>query len=254
MKTEYKIISLDRIRDPEVPLRSDLSAEAVADLVTSIKQIGIIEPLIVREKDNGFELIAGHRRLVAAEIAGLTEAPCIVREEKDMEAEILKLHENLSRQDINPIDWAKHLTLLKKQYNLTSAKLAELLGMSEGWVEQHLGILSWPKEVFEALETNQIVFSAGRELAFIKDPVKRNVYTTAAVKGGVTPALAAQWRKEANREAPGSTPINTEETNPEEEQPPATSLPICPVCGKAIPLEEVTILQVHIKCQPPKAT
>ena len=123
MKKELKIIPLDRIFDPEKPLRSDLSPESVADLVESIKKVGIIEPLIVATKDDGFEIIAGHRRLVAAEIAGLVEAPCLIVEAQGMDKEILKLHENLARAEINPIDWAIHLDYLKKQSNLQEVLL-----------------------------------------------------------------------------------------------------------------------------------
>ena len=98
--SKHKTIVLDRIKDPAAPLRSDLSHEAVNDLVQSIKQVGIIEPLVVRKKGDDFEVIAGHRRLVAAGIAGLTEVPCIIVKASDEQAEVLKLHENLNRNDI----------------------------------------------------------------------------------------------------------------------------------------------------------
>ena len=147
MKGRYQILPLDKITDPEMPLRSDLSPESVEDLVISIKQVGIIEPLVVAKRGELFEVIAGHRRLLAATIAGVATAPCLVTEVEGMTLEILKIHENIARSEINPIDWAKHLDYLKSQYNLSIAKLAELTGMSEPWVDQHLAILKYSPEL-----------------------------------------------------------------------------------------------------------
>lgn len=250
MKGKYKIISLDRILDPEAPLRSDLSHEAVADLVQSIKEVGIIEPLVVRKKEEYYDLIAGHRRLVAAGIAGLTKAPCLIVEADDLKAEILKLHENLNRTDINPIDWAEHLQVLKKQFNLPSAKIAKRLGMSEAWVSQHLAILEYDAALLEALKNDMIAFSAARELSQIRDPKKRGVYVKHAVMGGVTPKLAARWRKEANREMnnqPKEPPKKEEVATPEVKE---EALPECLVCREGIKPEEELKITIHQACQP----
>lgn len=234
-------------------MRANLTPESVDDLVFSIKEVGIIQPLIVCEAGDGYELIAGHRRLLAAEIIRLNEVPCVVVDAKDLDKELLKMHENIGRADINPIDWANHLDYLKQQYNLTNANLAEKIGFSEAWVSDHLEILSYPEEVLVAIRDGTLSFSAARELARIKDPVKRGVYVRAAVRGGVTPAMAARWKMEANRE-----PMPTEAPNPEQgtetpEATPAPVEPVCPVCGKQIPFDNIVTLQVHSECQPPDA-
>lgn len=250
MKSKFQIIPLDRIHDPEAPLRSDLSPESVQDLTESIKQVGIIEPLIVRRTNGAFEIVAGHRRLVAAEIAELTEAPCLVMEIDEIGGEVLKLHENLARADINPIDWANHLDYLKKHYNLSNAKIAEMVGMSEAWVSQHLEILQYPGELLEAIKVDRIAFSVARELVQIKDEVKRGIYIHSAITGGCTPALAVRWRKEGNRE-----PLqpNEEPTAPVAAADGGSlggSLPICRVCLQEISFEELMTIAIHAKCQP----
>lgn len=254
MKQNIKTIPTDRIKDPERPLRTNLTPESVDELVFSIKEVGIIQPLIVAESGDGYELIAGHRRLLAAEISQLTEVPCIVVDARDLDKEILKMHENIGRADINPIDWANHLGYLKQQYHLSNAKLAEMIGFSESWVSEHLEILNYPEEVLIAIQNQTLAFSSARELAKIKDKVKREICVRAAVRGGVSPSMAVRWKLEANREElkqPG------EEANPQAQNTqnaPEPTEPQCPVCGKPIPYNEIVALQVHSACQPPAPT
>ena len=250
MDTKYEEISVDRIVDPVDPLRTDLTQESVQELVESIKSVGIIEPLIVRLNGENYEVIAGHRRLTAARFAGLMMVPCVIRNEEGLEAEILKIHENLARAEINAVDWANRLTTLKSEYKLSTAKIAEILGMSEAWVQQHLDILKYPPVVLTAIQARVLSFSAARELAQIKDPLKRTVYVKAAVRGGVTPAMAAQWRKEANQM---SNPQYATEENPTTENPEISAelqLPICPVCKEEILAEQQLTLIIHNNCKP----
>jgi ParB/RepB/Spo0J family partition protein len=243
-------IPLDRIKDPERPLRTDLRPESVDELVFSIKEVGIIQPLVVCKNGESYEVIAGHRRLLAAGLAGLTEAPCIVVNSTGLEKEVLKMHENIAREDINPIDWAIQLDYLKSQYKVSNAKIAEMMHFSEAWVSQHLEILNYPVEVLDAIKGGKLSFSAARELAQIKDPVKRKVYVGAGVKSGVTPDQAANWRREAN------APVYQNDTTPGEnldqsgQKEYKIPLPICAVCGTDIKYEDLLTLQIHKDCAP----
>jgi len=247
---QLKLLPRDRIKDPEQALRSDLTPESLEELAASIKTVGIIEPLIVKQSGDDWEIIAGHRRFLAAGLAGLEMLPCVIVEADDLKAEVLKLHENMARAEISAVDWAKYLTRLKQQYQLSNAKLAGWLGMSEPWVEQHLAILKYPDYLQNALSAGKMPFTAARELAAIKDETKRRTYTEYAVKGGVTPTLAANWRRTANLDSlpqEKNYGRNFEDSSPElPEQP----LPICPVCQQPVPLEEATTITVHTHCQP----
>lgn len=250
MKNLSMYIPIDKINDPERPLRSNLTPESVDDLVFSIKEVGIIQPLTVCRAGKSYEVVAGHRRLLAAEICKLTEVPCIVIDTKGINKEVLKMHENIGRADINPIDWAIQLDYLKTHYNLTNAKLAETIGFSESWVSEHLEINNYPEEVLIAIQNGTLSFSSARELAKIKDKTKREVYVRSAVKGGVTPNLARQWKMEANREPLRQeleTPTPTNEDDQEVNQP---YEPKCAVCDQIMAFDNIVTLQVHSECQP----
>ena len=250
MEPTLKIIPLDLIDDPERPLRSDITPESVQDLVESIKMMGIIEPLVVVEKADRYRLVAGKRRLFAAGIAGKAVAPCMIVEVTGLKEEMMKIHENIARESINAGEWARHLDYLKTQYKVSNAKLAETLGMSEAWVEQHIAILKYPPNVLEAVETGVLAFSAARELVQIRDEMKREVYIRAAIRGGVTVGMAAKWRRDANvrplAQKP-QTPVDLEDSARTYHEHIET---ICPVCERPVAIEEAVTLTVHNQCRP----
>lgn len=247
---KYKILSLDRLRDPSLPIREDITPEGVSDLVESIREVGILEPLLVRQDGNMFEVVAGHRRFFAAQLLHLTEAPVLIIDVNETEAETLKLHENTAREDVSPLAWAKYLLRLKQQLNLDTDKISQLLRKSTAWISQHLAILDYPANLRAALDRGEIAFTSARELASIKDPKTREVYIDHAIRGGVTPALAARWRKQANSKPPRQT--TSEPISPPQppSEPELTPLRVCPVCSETIdPLDELAIV-IHDKCQP----
>lgn len=243
-------IPLDKIDDPQIAIRQDISPESVQDLVDSIREVGIIEPLIVRADGDRYEIIAGHRRAAAASIADLATVPCIIVEADDLQAQVLRLHENTARSEISPLDWAVWLNQLKQQFNLTTAKLAELLKMSEDWVLQRLAINNWPHSLQQAVKYGLVAFSAARELANVRDENKREDLIKYAIKGGCTPTLAARWRAEAN-----SQPY-TERTQPPQPLQPLGDLPsgsgatTCEICGEPIEPHELVTVTVHARCAP----
>ena len=190
---EYKIISLDLIDDPERPMRTDLTPESVADLVMSIKQMGIIEPLIVFEKGDRYEVIAGHRRRYAAELAKLTEAPCHVHKVSPEQIEMMKIHENMYRQNVRPSDEMMHFKYIMTRLKISPTKLAQLIGKSDAYVSERLGIADYEPELKEALDSGKINFSVAKELARLGDRNKTIEYLRYAIQNGLTQAGARQW-------------------------------------------------------------
>lgn len=208
---EYKIISLDLIDDPERPMRTDLTPESVADLVLSIKQMGIIEPLIVFPKDDRYEVIAGHRRRYAAEIAQLAEAPCHIHHANKEQIELMKIHENLYRAAVRPSDEMRHFQYMMKRLNISPTKLAQLIGKSDVYVSDRLAISDYEPELRDALDTGKINFSVAKELARLGDRNKTIEYLRYAIQNGLTQAGARQWVSDFKKslETPKQTQVIT---------------------------------------------
>ena len=129
-----RLVPIHKIdRSPWQP-RTQFDADAIDELAASIRQHGLMQPLVVREINQRFELIAGERRWRAAQKAGLDNVPTLVQEVSDQTAATLALVENLQRQDLNAIEQGQALTKLKNEFDLDQAQLAELVGMSRSQV------------------------------------------------------------------------------------------------------------------------
>jgi ParB family chromosome partitioning protein len=140
-------VPLARVRPCPFQPRKDFPAEALQELADSIKEQGIIQPLIVREKDGGFELIAGERRWRAAQLAKLSEVPVIVREADDRAVLELALIENLQRENLNPLEEAQGYSELIGTFALRQEDVALKVGKSRAVVANALRLLKLPSEV-----------------------------------------------------------------------------------------------------------
>lgn len=190
---EYKIISLDLIDDPEKAMRTDLTPQTVADLVLSIKQMGIIEPLIVFPKGDRFEVIAGHRRKYAAEVAKLVEVPCHVHKVSHEQVEMMKIHENLYRRDVRPSDEMMHFQYIMTRLKISPTKLAQLIGKSDAYVSERLAIADYEPELRQSMDSGEINFSVAKELSKTGNRNKTIEYLRYAIQNGLTQSGARQW-------------------------------------------------------------
>jgi len=158
--------------NPQQP-RTHFNDNALNDLAESIKQHGIISPLIVTRLGDDFELIAGERRLRASKILNLKEVPVIVREEKDQEKLELALIENLQREDLNPLETARAYQRLIDEFNITQEEAAKKVGKARSSVANALRLLSLPLEVQEALATGKISEAHAKYLLGLEGEAKQ---------------------------------------------------------------------------------
>jgi len=140
-------VPVAKVRSSSLQPRQDFSAEALRELADSIKEQGIVQPLIVRRKDNHFELIAGERRWRAAQMIGLAEVPVIVRQADDRAVLELALIENLQRENLNAIEEARGYTQLIEQFGLTQEQAAAKVGKSRVVIANALRLLKLAPEL-----------------------------------------------------------------------------------------------------------
>lgn len=166
--------------------RSIFDSNALGELVESVKVHGILQPLIVRKVDDTFELIAGERRLRAAESAGLKKVPVIVIEASDEKALQLALIENLQREDLNPIEEAEGYALLQKQFGLTQEQVAEQVGKARASVANALRMLDLSDVIRKQVSDGLLSVGHAKVLLGASLAGDRERLATQAIKEGLT--------------------------------------------------------------------
>lgn len=152
-----KEIDLEKIKPGRFQPRSNFDDAKLEELTNSIKNQGVLSPILVRELGlNEFEVIAGERRLRASKKAGLKAIPCLVDQKQDQDALISALIENLQREDLNPVEEARGLDRLKREFGLTQDEVANSTGKARSTIANTLRILSLPSTVLEMLSRGEI--------------------------------------------------------------------------------------------------
>tara|TARA_B100000085_G_scaffold106090_2_gene96728 strand:+ start:873 stop:1715 length:843 start_codon:yes stop_codon:yes gene_type:complete len=152
-----KNIEIKKIKAGRFQPRSNFDKDKLNELTNSIKKQGVLSPILVRELGlSEFEVIAGERRLRASKMAGLESIPCLVDQKKDQDALISALIENLQREDLNPVEEARGLDRLKREFGLTQDEVATSTGKARSTIANSLRILSLPSSVLDMLSRGLI--------------------------------------------------------------------------------------------------
>jgi len=154
---------------PDQP-RLRIHDQTIEELAASIRLKGVIQPIVVREVAGGYELVAGHRRLLACKKAGMSTIPALVRSMDESEAAEVALVENVQREDLNPVDEALAYKSLVSKYGLSTEEVAERVGKDRSTVANSLRILSLPKQILDSVSRETISTGHARVLAGIEDP------------------------------------------------------------------------------------
>ena len=158
-------LSIDQLVAGRYQPRQRLDEAYLTELAQSIRQFGVIEPLVARSlADGSYEILAGHMRWQAARQAGLTQVPVVVREADDRTAAAIALVENLLRRELNPVEEGRALRRLREEFSLTQEQLAELLGVSQTAISRALGLLSLDPVVQTHIEEGRLEAGHGKTL------------------------------------------------------------------------------------------
>ncbi len=164
--------------------RTLFNQEKIEDLANSIKEKGVIQPLLVKKVGNDYQLIAGERRLRAAKKAGVTKVPVIVKNVSDAEQLEYALIENLQRENLNPIEEAEAYKRLMNKFDYTQQKLSQALSKNRATVANLLRLLKLPAEVKKSLAQEEITMGHARSLLSLSEPQKqREAYRIVVRKG-----------------------------------------------------------------------
>lgn len=165
------MVPIERVvPNPDQPRRR-FDQDALNDLAASIREKGVIQPLIVRKKDDGFEIVAGERRWRAAQMAKLHEIPVLVRDFDDTEVLEIAIIENIQRAGLNPVEEAAGYSQLMEKFGHTQEKLAEVLGKSRSHIANSVRLLHLPQEVRSYLSEGKLSAGHARALITADDPV-----------------------------------------------------------------------------------
>jgi len=166
---EITFLKAEQIRPNPYQPREDFDAQSLEELAQSIKEKGLIQPILVRRRGDVYELIAGERRFRAANLLHINEIPAIVKDVNDEESLEFSLIENIQRQALNPIEEARAFQYLIDKFAVTQEKISEVIGKSRVSVTNILRLLKLPKEIQDDIKHGKISFAHGRALLEIED-------------------------------------------------------------------------------------
>lgn len=166
-------INIEDIFANEGQPRKNFDQEELKDLASSIKKYGIIQPLLLKKKDEKYEIVAGERRFRAAKLAGLERVSAIVKDISDDESSRIAIVENIQRKDLNPVEEAMSYKHLLDSQELTQKELADEIGKSRQYVGNTIRLLNLDPRVLKLLEEEKISTSHGKKLLSIKDGDKQ---------------------------------------------------------------------------------
>ncbi len=170
MAEEIIQIAVDELQPNPLQPRGSITPESLVDLIDSIKEHGILEPLVVAKTPAGFQIIAGERRWRASKLAGVTHVPAIVRETTPKGMLEMALVENVQRVDLNALDRAKGFERLMNEFALTTSEIAVRIGKSVAYVSNSMRLLSLPDALKDGLLSGLISEGHARALSAIDDP------------------------------------------------------------------------------------
>ena len=208
----YREIPVNEIRPNPYQPRSRYDEEALGGLARSIVEVGLLQPVVVQETDDGYTLISGERRWRAAQLAGLQSIPAMLRKADESGSLTQALIENLQREDLTPLEEASAYRDLINQHGLTQQEVAYRVGKGRATVANSVRLLRLPPSILELLETAQLTAGHARALLAVSDPKYATHIAKRAVAEGWT---VRQVEEAANARTPRKrTPRSPQSTRP----------------------------------------
>jgi len=240
-------INLSDLTMPEFEAHKQIPDDYIAEITQSIKDIGIIEPLIVRKKEKSYEIIVGCIRYRCAKIAGLKSVPAIILSLDDKAAEVMKIHENIKRIPLDHVDQGNTFVMMRDKFLMTENDISAIVGKSIAYISQHISLVSQDEELIRSVREGKLSFSQARELMQVDDKTERRRLQLYVENDGATVEVLKNWIKDYKN----SLLINTPPGESEESVSYIPDRPqdwrSCQACGKATEIKHIRQL---ILCPP----
>lgn len=203
---EQSKIPVDEIRPNPYQPRKVFDDAALQELSSSIKQHGVFTPILVKKSIQGYDLIAGERRLRASKLAGMTDIPAIIVDFNDQEMMEIALLENIQREDLNVIEEAKAYEKLIQRLGYTQEQLAHRVGKSREHITNTLRLLKLPEDVQDYVQNKQLSMGHVRALLGLKNEYSMRKIAKQAIDQGLSVRKVEQMVKDANNKKPQEKP------------------------------------------------
>ncbi len=179
-------IDINEIRPNEHQPRKTFDEEKLQELADSITQHGIIQPVVLRSLDEGYEIVAGERRWRAARKAGLKKIPCVLKELTDEQNMLVAIIENMQREDLNPIEEAEGLSRMIEVYGLTQEQVSRGVGKSRPYITNSLRLLKLPENIRDMTRDGKLSAGHARALIGLKDKDEQKKIAQKIIKEGLS--------------------------------------------------------------------
>lgn len=195
-------LDINNLQSNPLQPRGLITPESLVDLVDSIREHGILEPLVVAETPAGYQIIAGERRWRAAKIVGLAQVPCIMKKTSHRGMLEMAIVENVQRVDLNPLERAQGFKRMMDEFGLGSAEIAQRIGKSQAYVSNSLRLLTLPDALKDALLSGIVTEGHIRALAGIEDPNQMIDALRQVLREGGSVRRAEELSREYKAKAP----------------------------------------------------
>jgi len=245
-----KIVStlLVKIDVPSEIDRMEIDPDKVKELAESIREVGLLQPILLRPNKDRFEIVAGHRRFLAHERLGFPVIDSIIQEMTDLEAAIIRANENLSREDLTPLEEAAVFQNLTRKHGMKIDQIAVKFGYKPGTIKRRMEINRMPPQLQQAVHKKQIGVTVAEALWPIANLDDLDYYLTFAIENGCTKEVARQWckdwkdakRREQMPGGQGGQVLSVNEPRP--------NFVACDLCLGPMEIGQETLLRVCPKC------
>jgi ParB family chromosome partitioning protein len=190
---KIEVVKLDQIDRPTKIARESIDPEKIRELAESIREVGLLEPVLLRPSNGRFEMVAGDRRFLAHRLLGLKEIKAIVKKLDDRETVLIRAIENLQRENLTPSEEGKFYAMLKEEGGLSVQEICRRTGKTHKTVGRLIWFSKFPDDVRRAVDLKQVSLNVLEVLAEVEDLDMFKYFFDMAVQSGINPTVARLW-------------------------------------------------------------